>query len=111
VTPAQRRAARRRIARALADIDRLLPGTVTVRTGPCGKPTCRCHADPPQLHGPYIAWTRKIDGKTITRLLTPEQWTDYQDWFANSRRLKALVAELEALSLDELDNDHRWRTK
>ncbi|MGH9184470.1 MAG: DUF6788 family protein [Acidimicrobiales bacterium] len=35
-----------------AEIDRPLPGTVTVRTGPCGKPTCRCHADPPQLHGP-----------------------------------------------------------
>ena len=103
--------ARRRIAQDLAEIDHLLPGTVTVRTGPCGKPTCRCHAEPPQLHGPYISWTRKVDGKTVTRLLTEEQWTDYEPWFANAKRLRSLVAELESLSLREIGNDPRWRQK
>jgi hypothetical protein len=105
------RRARSRIARALAEIDHVLPGTVTVRLGPCGKSTCRCHADPPQLHGPYISWTRKVDGKTVTRLLSEQQWADYRPWFENSKRLKALVAELEALSLQAVDNDPRWPQK
>lgn len=107
-TPAQ---ARRRIARAIAAIDHVLPGTITIRLGPCGKAACRCRAEPPQLHGPYISWTRKIDGKTVTRLLTEEQWDDYRPWFENAKRLKELAAELEGLSLREVDNDPRWRRK
>ena len=27
---------------------------------------------PPELHGPYPTWTRKISGRTISRTLTPE---------------------------------------
>ena len=50
-----------------------LPGTLTVRSYACGKRRCRCHDDPPALHGPYAEWTRKIEGKTVTRRLTPEQ--------------------------------------
>lgn len=103
--------ARRRIAAAIAGIDHALPGTVTTRLGPCGKPACRCHAEPPQLHGPYISWTRKIDGKTVTRLLTEEQWADYKPWFENAKRLKELTAELEALTLREIVDDSRWRRK
>src|SRR5882762_4851630 len=69
-SPAQR-AARDRIAAELAQAGFALPGTLTVRSYACGKPACRCHADPPRLHGPYAEWTRKIGGKTITRRLTP----------------------------------------
>lgn len=103
-TPAQ---ARRRITKTLAGIDRVLPGTVTVRLGPCGKPACRCHGEPPQLHGPYISWTRKVDGKTVTRLFSEQEWTDYQSWFDNAKRIKQLIAELEELSLREVDTKHR----
>ena len=65
----------------------------------CGHPGCRCHADPPQLHGPYHQWTRKINGKTATRILTDDQLADYGPWFSNHRRLRELIAELEELSL------------
>jgi len=58
-SPAQR-AARDRIAAELAAAGFALPGTLTVRAYACGKPGCRCHADPPRLHGPYAEWTRKI---------------------------------------------------
>ena len=74
----------------------------------CGHPGCRCHADPPRLHGPYHQWTRKIAGKTVTRILTDDQLADYQPWFDNQRRLRALVAELETLSQEIADNDPRW---
>jgi hypothetical protein len=32
---------------------------------------------------PYHQWTRKIGGKTITRILTDDQLADYQPWFDN----------------------------
>ena len=40
-----------------------VPGTLTIRAYACGKHNCRCHADPPQQHGPYAEWTRKIDAR------------------------------------------------
>jgi hypothetical protein len=110
-TPAQQARARRiaaQIAAGLASVSFALPGTLTERMTRCGHPGCRCHADPPRLHGPYHQWTRKKDGKTATRILTDDQLADYQPWFDNHRRLRELVAELEALSLDIADADPRW---
>ena len=106
-TPSQQAEARR-IARALAQTDFVLPGTLTERMTRCGRPNCRCHAAPPVLHGPYHQWTRKVGGKTVTRLLTDDQLADYGPWFANQRRLRALVTELETLSLAIAEADPRW---
>ncbi len=106
-SPAQR-AARDRIAADLARAGYALPGTLTIRSYACGKPNCRCHADPPRLHGPYHQWTRKKDGKTATRILTDDQLADYQPWFDNHRRLRELIAELEELSLAIAEADARW---
>jgi hypothetical protein len=85
-----------------------LPGTLADRMTRCGHAGCRCHADPPQLHGPYHQWTRKKNGKTATRILTDDQLADYQPWFDNHRRLRELITELEELSLDIAQNDSRW---
>ena len=93
----------------LAALGPCLPGSVVVRTGRCGKAACSCRADPPRLHGPFRSWTRKIAGKTVTRLLSEEQLDDYQVLFDNHRRLKELVRELEDLSLAIVDADPRWR--
>ena len=59
----------------------------------------RCHADPPRLHGPYAEWTRKIGGKTITRRLTPAELAEYQPLFDNAKKLRALLAELQDLTM------------
>lgn len=110
VSPTRGQQARaERIAAQLASIGFVLPGTLTERHVRCGKPNCHCHADPPVLHGPYHQWTRKVAGKTVTRLLSDDQLADYQDWFDNQRRLRALIAELEALSLVIADADPRWQ--
>jgi hypothetical protein len=95
------------IAAELASLGLALPGTLIQRHTRCGKPGCRCHADPPVLHGPYWQWTRKVAGKTITRLVSDEQLDDYRQWLDNHRRLRALVAELEALTLAIADDDPR----
>ena len=76
-----------------------LPGSIAERQIRCPNEGCHCHHDPPQLHGPYIAWTRKVNKRTATRNLTPEQVTSYRPWFENNRRLRQLTSELQALSL------------
>ena len=40
--------------------------------------------------------------------LTDGQLADYRPWFDNHRRLRQLIAELEALSLAIAEADHRW---
>jgi hypothetical protein len=85
-----------------------LPGTIADRMTRCGHPGCRCHADPPQLHGPYHQWTRKKNGRTSTRILTDEQLADYGPWSGNHKRLRELITELETLSLDIAEADPRW---
>jgi hypothetical protein len=112
VSPTPRQKARAaRIAAQLGQIGFALPGTLTERHVRCGHPSCRCHADQPVLHGPYHQWTRKADGKTVTRLLSDDQLDDYQQWFDNDRRLRALIAELEALSLAIADTDPRSKRR
>ncbi|MCA1677772.1 MAG: hypothetical protein LC790_02195 [Actinobacteria bacterium] len=92
----------------LADVGFSLPGTINVAMNRCGKQNCACHQDPPRLHGPYITWTRKVSGKTITRRLTPEQLERYKPWFDNDRRLRQLTKELQALSLQAAKQAEGW---
>src|SRR5712671_947075 len=100
---AAQRAARDRIAAELAAAGFALPGTLIVRSYACGKPNCRCHADPPRLHGPYAEWTRKIAGKTITRRLTPDELAEYQPLFDNAKNLRSRLADLQDLSLQIIE--------
>jgi hypothetical protein len=98
-SPDQRAALDKITAEIAAAAGPALPGTLIVRAYACGKPGCRCHRDPPALHGPYAEWTRKIGGKTVTRRLTPAELADWQPLFDNARKLRALLAELQELTL------------
>jgi hypothetical protein len=87
-----------------------LPGTLTIRSYACGKRRCRCHADPPVLHGPYAEWTRKIGGKTVTRRLTAEQLTAWQPLFDNARKMRSLLAQLQELTLQAIGAEDQDNT-
>jgi hypothetical protein len=101
-----RRAALDKVAAELAAAaGPALPGTLTVRSYACGKRRCRCHADPPVLHGPYAEWTRKIDGKTVTRRLSDAELAAWQPLFDNARKIRTLVAELHDLTLQTIQAD------
>jgi hypothetical protein len=106
-SPAQRAALEKITEQISAAAGPALPGTLTVRAYACGKPGCRCHADPPRLHGPYAEWTRKIGGKTVTRRLSPAELTKYQPLFDNAKKLRALLADLHDLTLDIIEADSR----
>ena len=106
-TAAQRAALDKITAQIAAAAGPALPGTLIVRAHACGKPNCRCHADPPRLHGPYAEWTRKIGGKTVTRRLTPAELAEYRPLFDNAKKLRALLAELQDLTLQIIETDGR----
>ena len=95
----------------LAELGFCLPGSLSTRQMRCGNPNCRCKADPPQLHGPYTYWTRKVGGRTIAQLLTAEQLERYQPWIENNRRLRRLVRELETLSIQTAQHAEGWQRK
>ena len=101
----QRRAA---ILSEIAQLGPAMPGSLVFRHNRCRRPGCRCHADPPQLHGPYPAWTRKVDGKTVTRSVSPEQVERYQPWFDNARRLRELTDQLRQLAIEEAQAEGNW---
>jgi hypothetical protein len=101
------RAELRRITKQIAALGPVLPGSLLQRYLHCQNTGCRCHADPPQLHGPYWYWTRKVNAKTVSRVLSHEQAADYQPWFDNQRRLRELVHDLETVGIDIVDADPR----
>lgn len=104
---AERRAEQERLAGELGSIGFVLPGTLSERFLTCNHQGCHCHATPPRLHGPYWYLTRKVAGKTVTRMLSAEQVAEYQVLVGNSRRLRRLVRDLEALGLEVLEDDPR----
>jgi hypothetical protein len=82
----------------LQDLGFVVAGSLTERWTTCGKANCRCKADPPQRHGPYIEYTRKVAGKTTGRRLTPAQAEQYRAWIANRRTLDEITASMDDLS-------------
>jgi hypothetical protein len=88
----------RQIVAEIAQLGFCLPGSLVARRSRCGNPNCACHSDPDRLHGPYLSWTRKVDGKTVTLNLTAAQAARYRPWFDNAKRLRELTNELEGLS-------------
>lgn len=100
----------RGIAKELAAIARsakVLPGSLTSRRTRCGREGCKCMAVPPQPHGPYWQWTRKVAARTVCRWLADDQAADYGPWVANDRRLRDLVARLEAIGVAAVEADPR----
>jgi hypothetical protein len=104
----QQRRRQRQIMAEIAQLGFCLPGSLVARTSRCGSPSCACHTNPERLHGPYLSWTRKINGKTVTRNLNTTQVERYRPWFDNAKRLRELVGELETLSTNIAAETEGW---
>ncbi len=91
------------LKRRVSDVGPLRRGSVVRRFMPCGKQGCRCQGTPPQLHGPYYQWTRKLRGKTVTVRLTEQEAQRIRAWIQNGRQLDTIVTEMEKLSLRMTD--------
>ena len=90
------------IRKELAALDFVVSGTLHHRTKVCGKPTCRCANDPSARHGPYYEWGRMRGGKLVQSTVTPTQAKLLERAIANHQRAKALLADWERLSEQEI---------
>jgi hypothetical protein len=88
----------RDLARQLADVGYISSGSLALRYNRCGKATCACHADPPRLHGPYWLYTAKVNGKTINKRMSEPEARLYQQWIANDRKARAILAQMRAIT-------------
>jgi hypothetical protein len=89
-----------RLRRRLARVGYLAVGTVTASRLPCGNPDCRCRRAARFRHGPYYYWTTKVGGKTVSKLLKPDEARLYLRWIANRRRLDRTVQAMLEVSRD-----------
>jgi len=108
-TPAEQRR-QAELAGRLSEAGFVLPGSVLTRYMRCGKANCRCHDDPPQLHGPYLQWNRMAEGRTLTRQLSTDLAERYQEWFDNAHQVRLTINELEALSVTIIERDRQSRS-
>ena len=97
-TVAGLQARHRHLAAQIARIGFTATGTVLSTRNVCGTPGCSCHTDPGKRHGPYWQYTRKINGKTVTRRLTSTQAALYTEWISNGRALRDLLAQMQQAS-------------
>lgn len=90
----------RALANELASIGYIAQGSLAPRLTRCGKPSCACRADPPNLHGPYWHWSTKVNGKTVNRRLSAREAELYIGWIENDRRAHQLLAEMRAVAAE-----------
>lgn len=102
--------ARKRVAELLDEPGGILPGGLVVRMLACGKKNCRCKADPPELHGPYVQWGYGRGRKRTTRWLSAEQLERYGPEIERGRRLKKLVSDLEDVEVLRVERTEGWGT-
>ncbi len=93
----------RQLALQIAEIGFILKGSVVQRSSRCGTSTRHCHADPPQLHGPYWHWSTAVAGKTVNRHLSPQQAALFLEGLDNRKRREALLAKMHELSQRAID--------
>jgi len=79
----------------------LLPGCISTARSTCGKPNCRCKANPPKLHGPYFRWTGLLEGKPTTKTLSPREARECKKRIANYRALEKRISQLVRQALQE----------
>jgi len=86
-----------------AQIGYICNGTVMSLYRKCGKPNCGCKEDPQMQHGPYHIWTRKENGKTVTRSLSKKQADCCSEYIQNSRKLESIVEEMKKISIQVIE--------
>lgn len=101
--------AHRLLVARLGGLGFVLPGSLVRRHTRCGNHNCHCYGEPPDLHGPYLQWTRTEANKTVSRIWSDEQLSRYQTWLDNARQARDTLSELEALAISIVERDERVR--
>ncbi len=95
----------------LTELDLVVHGSLVHLLIRCRKRGCACETDPDARHGPYVRWTRKVAGKTVSIPLRSDEVPVFEQWLANSRRLDDLVDQMHAVGLRAVARLLKARTK
>ena len=98
------------IKAALAALGDLRPGSLSEQYNTCGRPACRCKADPAQRHGPYHQLSYSRNGRSRSENVAPEDVVAVRAQLANYGRLRQLVDEWIDAGI-ELDRLRRSRPR
>lgn len=101
-SPAHLKYRRRRLARQVPDLERLLRGSLVERYKKCGKPGCHCvHS---RGHGPalYLSVTL-APGQTRSYYVPEEQRRRIERYLGNYRKLRDVVEEITAVNRELLE--------
>jgi hypothetical protein len=97
---AELQARRRRLVRALADLELYLPGTLQRQQRRCGRPGCRCQRG--ELHGPYTYLAVRIGGRGRLLYLPQALVEPVRRRLELSTRLEGALREFGAINLELL---------
>ena len=100
---------RQQLLQALLELGDLRPGSLVARYRRCGKFNCHCAQPGDRGHGPSFSLTRRVAGKTVTKIIPPgpavQRTQDSsgagrptQEQIDEYRRLRSLVKELVEVS-------------
>lgn len=65
----------------------------------CGKPKCGCKDNLEMRHGPYHIWTRKKNGKTVTRSLSKKKAEHCLEYIQNLKKMEKIIEEMKKVSI------------
>ena len=96
-----------RLRDQLAQTGYITTGSITIVYRKCGKPYCFCAKDEKAVHGPYNVWTRKINGKTVTRNLTDSQAELCRECIQRMRELEAILEKMKELTAKYIEEQKK----
>ena len=93
-----------KIKNKINDLEWILVGSLLKTYKQCGKDNCKCMKDKKNWHGPYYIWTRKENGKTVTKTLTKIQAQYVLNAFKNMKKLNRLLEKWKEMSVANMEN-------
>ena len=79
------------LAAAFSHPEPIRRGSLYERRMKCGQAACACQHDPKAAHGPYFTLTQKVEGKTRSRYVSPEQAAVVQRQIQSGRQFRERV--------------------
>jgi len=87
----------------ISSIKYILHGSLAKTYKQCGKVNCRCYDDKKHWHGPYWIWTRKENGKTVTKTLNKNQVVLVKKAIKEMKEISLVIDNWKKTSLKEIE--------
>lgn len=93
------------LQKQLAQTGYICSGSIMSLYRKCGKSNCGCKDNPHMRHGPYHIWTRKKNGKTVTRSLSEKQAERCLEHIQNFKKLEKIIEEMKKITIQIIEQE------